>query len=274
MVGNWEMVAAAINACRIQLRKCEEEFKYRDYENSSEDCSFEGAKLALGYLVADADIKLRVLIELNNLPVALSDYKKRFLSYKGKLAEVEHWDEDPEVIFSPSLRCISNTYDAVAEAVGPPPTSRASNINLLQEILRQTPHILNDRGIHPCKEGDIQRELFKFLRVVFPDMQREVPMGQIFKHYKADLGSAKLKTLIEIKFADSEAEFSKQVDEIYTDMKGYSGKLQWDTFIALFYTTAPIASEQRLIEQFKTVKVRSSWIPILVHGNGGRKPKS
>ena len=274
MIGNWEVVALAINACRIQLRKCEDEFRVLNHERPGPDCSFESAKETLAFLISDADMKLRLLIELNNFPVALIDYKKRFNKYKDKLADVEHWEEDYEVLYSPPLTFISNTYKAIIDAIGLPSTSRASQINLLQSILRQTPHILNDRGIEPRKEGDIQIELYNFLRVVFPDTQREVPLGQIFKHYKADLGIASLKTLVEIKYADNEAEFKKQVDEIYIDVKGYSGKLQWDTFIALFYTTAAFASEQRLIKQFEYAEVGSNWIPILVHGSGIRKPRS
>ncbi len=74
----------------------------------------------------------------------------------------------------------------------------------------------------------------------------------------------------EYKFSDSEAEVKKALDEIYADMKGYSGHDEWRTFFAVIYTTDAIVHQDKLEAEFRGIKADINWTPIILVGKGSR----
>jgi hypothetical protein len=103
---------------------------------------------------------------------------------------------------------------------------------------------------------------------------REIPVGQLLKTYKPELGVRSLMAAAEYKFASSEAEVKKSLDEIYADMRGYYGHPEWRTFFAVIYTTDTLLHQKKLEEEFRGVKADVNWTPIIVVGKGGRGAKT
>lgn len=271
----WTEVEARIDVCRQQLRLCERafvfspQFEEHDYERSV----FEEEKELLGFRVGQAHLTMLILFELLALPLFKRTYESGFSQFKENLTKVEHHHDDPEIIFSPSLTYLSKNFDAVSSMFKDAVDLTEVRMNLLESILRNTPYILSDRNIIPKSESDIRNSLLDFLKIVFPECRRDLPVSHIFKTYKADLGISSLKTLVEVKYALDERELKSELDGIYADMKGYTGDPAWNRFIALFYTAKPIASPERLLEEFKLSRADMSWTPIIVHGPGERTKK-
>jgi hypothetical protein len=266
------VVAAEIDACRAQLRECERAFGYTfdDATGYEEDERFSDAKGYLGYRIRQAHLLMLILLERVQLPMVFGDYQQRFAAFSGKLDEVQHSSHDPEDLYSDPLICISQTFEALSAMIRRQPDGDAHWLQLFERILRQTPYILADQNTKPQSEKDVRKPLFDVLKTVFPDVRREIPVSHLFKTYKADLGSRKLKTLVEVKYALDEAELRQELDGIYADINGYSGDDQWTRFFALFYTATPVAAPERLLEEFKLSRVDVSWKPIIVHGTGDR----
>ena len=93
------------------------------------------------------------------------------------------------------------------------------------------------------------------------------------KTYSIDLGVESLMAGIEVKFVDSESDAKKSVDDVYTDMKGYSNDDRWRSFYALFYQTGPYLTLGQIEHEFKRVGVEKNWTPIVVTGPGERERK-
>ena len=72
----------------------------------------------------------------------------------------------------------------------------------------------------------------------------------------------------EYKFIDSREKAKQSLDELYTDMKGYSGRYDWRSFYAVLYMTGPFYSQKDVDEEFRVVRADLSWTPIVVVGAG------
>jgi hypothetical protein len=145
-----------------------------------------------------------------------------------------------------------------------------TGIDIFRTILQNTPAIIRAKGLEPRNEAEVRSAVFEVLQFAFHDAVREIPVGQLFKTYKPDFGVRSLMAAAEYKFADSESEVKKALDEIYVDMKGYSGHYDWRTFFAVIYTTDALAHKEKLEDEFRGVKADVNWTPILVVGKGAR----
>lgn len=268
----WEETAAAIDACRVQLRECERTFRYTfDHDNGyEEDEGYSDARAGLGYKLRQAHLRMLVLLERVELPLFRTDYAVGFAAFDGKLEDVGHSSHDPEDLYSDPLIHISQTFKALSAMTRRAPDQDTRDLALLERLLIQTPYMLADRRILPTSEKDIRKPIFDILKMVFPGTRREIPVSHLFKTYKADLGVPGLKALVEVKYALDEAELRSELDGIYADINGYAGDPQWTRFFALFYTATPVAAPERMLEEFKLSRVDLTWSPIIVHGVGSR----
>lgn len=240
-----------------------------DDGNYHEGEQYESDKSYLGSLIRQANLRMLLLIERVGLPLFRSNYIEAMAPFDGEFDRVGHSPYDPEDLFSEPLMQIDQVFDALSAVVHGSKDKELSGLALFERILRQTPYIVHDRTAHtPMSETEIRKPLFDLLKTVFPDCRREIPVSHIFKVYKADLGVTSLKALAEIKYAVDEKELRAQIGGIYEDVKGYSGDPQWTQFFAVFYTTDPIASPERIEEEFKLSRI--GWVPIVVHGTGTR----
>lgn len=72
--------------------------------------------------------------------------------------------------------------------------------------------------------------------------------------------------MIEIKFEDTLAKAKANVDEVYADMKGYSGSDDWITFYAASYMMESFLTTKDVEEKWESVGVDRAWKPIVGEG--------
>ena len=230
-----------------------------------------GAEETLRFYLEKLYRDVGILAERLGLPLFKAEVAEEFRSYTSiRLLEMSHdpWDVG---LHSAPLRKVRSFYKSLATMTD----GRAvTGIDVFNTILQNTPAIIRAKGLEPANEADVRGAIFEVLKFAFHDAIREIPVGQLLKTYKPDLGVRSLMAAAEYKFADSEAEVKKSLDEIYADMKGYSGHYEWRTFFAVIYTTDALVHQKRLEEEFRGVKVDINWIPIIVVGKGGRRKRA
>lgn len=141
----------------------------------------------------------------------------------------------------------------------------------LERILLNTPKIIFDRGLVPENEKAVRKAVYDVLVHVFPSTLREIPVPQVTKTYKPDIGVQSLKVAIEYKFSGSEEEVKKAVGGLYEDMRGYAGSEDWTKFYAVIYMSEPFFTIDQIMSEFKHTRADDNWVPILVHGAGKRR---
>lgn len=179
------------------------------------------------------------------------------------------------VLHCPALDFLRDTLKTLS-AFFPNPKQNApkdDNYGLLVRILQNTGKILEDRKIVPSREQDVRDAAYSTLLHVFPDTVREVPIAQVSKVYKPDIGIRSLKTAVEFKFAQSEADLRVQIGGVYEDLKGYAGSADWTTFVAVFYAAGHWLTPQQIQAEWKLVDVPHNWEPILVFAPAKQVPK-
>lgn len=172
-------------------------------------------------------------------------------------------------LVSPHLNRIRGHFETLATMTQ---GTEITGLDVFRTILENTPVIVSLTDTDPKKESDVQRAVMKVLKIAFPDAERDPSISHVFKHYKPDFGVRTLMAAAEYKFADSLSEVRKSLDEIYTDMKGYSGHYDWRTFYAVIYTTDTLVNPKEIVAEFQSVGADVNWSPIVVVGKGGRKP--
>lgn len=211
-----------------------------------------------------------ILAERMHLPLLASSIATEFAMIKSDLARVEVTPYDIHLA-SPHLERVRAVFHSIAVMTQ---GTEATGLDVFRTILENTPAIINLTGADPKKESDVQREVFKVLKIAFPDAVREPSISQVFKSYKPDFGVRSLMAAAEYKFAETKDEVRHALDGIYTDMKGYSGHYDWRTFYAVIYTTDTVVNPKEVAAEFQGVKADTNWSPIVVVGKGKRKPKS
>lgn len=180
------------------------------------------------------------------------------------------------VLHCPALDFMREAFDMLAAFL---PSNTRSQLTddsghaLLERILEGTGKILEDRGLVPDRESEVRNAIYCTLLHVFPDTVREVPIAQVSKVYKPDIGVRRLKTAVEYKFATTAEELRSQMGGIYEDIKGYAGSADWTHFIAVFYATGHWLTRHQIEAEWSLVNVPSSWKPILVVAPARSKPK-
>ncbi|WP_143137791.1 hypothetical protein [Burkholderia ubonensis] len=217
-------------------------------------------------------VSMCLLIESIGYKELLLDFKSGFKQFKKNLPELsfipyvgEHYSE-PLSYFWAYYENIIKLFDF--EAIEHSETKERA---LLMGILQNTGKIVYDRHVTPESEADVKNCVYQLLIHVFPDALREVPISQVTKVYKPDIGIKSLKAAVEYKYAVSEMEAKKIIGGIYEDIHGYGGSEDWKHFYAVLYMTEPFYTLQQIQAEFNSVGVGKNWIPILVHGNGTRR---
>lgn len=211
---------------------------------------------------------LAILAELLSLPLLARRIVSESPAKDNVTAmAVTPWDVGPQ---STTLRQAHGFYASLATiAEG----GAVTGLSVFETILKNTPAIIRAKDVEPSSEAEVRAAIYDVLKFAFHDAVREVPVAQVLKVYKPDLGVRSLMAAAEYKFADTEAEVKKALDEIYTDMKGYSGHDDWRTFFAVIYTTDALIHQDKLEQEFRGVKADINWTPIILVGRGGRKKK-
>jgi len=273
----WAAVRSQLDACRRQLRACDEAARQIGWQDGHPDAEdeYQAACDWLGNLIYGAHLRLLLLMEQLELRFFLKEYCAEFDKYREKLPNVERVREDPELPESPALDFVSSSFRTLAASLEPVASQKGIDaITLVEGILRDVPHIVTRAKLEPSAERDIQQALFDYLRIVFPSTRREVPIPHVIKTFKADIGIDEIGVLIEIKFADCESEVRSELAGFFEDMHGYKGDPNWNTFFALAYTTAPLLTPRELEAEFVLSGAPIDWKPLVVHGPGSRPSKA
>ncbi|MFM0549666.1 hypothetical protein P0D69_01680 [Paraburkholderia sediminicola] len=241
----------------------------------SNDYDDEEHNMEVGHFAAHLKkiyVSMCLLIESIGYKELLMDLKYGFKKYKNNLTTIvlipyvgEYYSESLSYFWS-YYENITRLFDF--DTAGHSDTKERA---LLMSILQNTPKIVYDRNVTPESEADVRKCVYELLIHVFPDTVREVPISQVTKTYKPDIGIKSLKTAVEYKYAVSDEEAKKIIGGIYEDIKGYGGSEDWKHFYAVLYMTEPFYTPQQIQSEFNSVGVGKNWIPILVHGNGTRR---
>jgi hypothetical protein len=201
--------------------------------------------------------------------------EKELKKYEGKFGELDYIPF-VDVFYSPVKWVLTRHLNALTSHVKLENESEFENTTsfiLLEQILRGTPKMLTDRNIEPSNEAQVRNEVYNTLIHVFPDTIRELPIAKISKVYKPDIGIKRLKSAVEYKFVDSEAEAKTAIGGIFEDINGYEGSEDWTTFYAVFYMTDNFLTQDQIEAEFKLSKAPHHWKPIVVFGKGQRIKK-
>lgn len=222
-------------------------------------------------IIEEIDIKIVFALDSLQLSNLVEKYNTDFRKFKESLDSIDlHWYGD--YFFSPALE-FQTTYIQTLRCYCDLKDQDIFRI-ILERILRGTPKIIFDKGLIPSNEKEIKDSVYNILIHSFPDTVPETSISKVTKCYKPDFGIKSLKSVIEYKFADTKTEAKKILGEIYTDIHGYDGSEDWKYFYAVLYMSKPFFTEPQILSEFDIAKVNHSWIPIIVHGTGGRKRKN
>lgn len=269
----WQAVRDQIDACRRQLRQCDDIGQRLGGSNSHPEAedNFEAECAWLGKLIHRAHLRMILLLEQLGTKVFLEEYRAGFVAFAGKLDEVYQPDWDPDRAESEALDYVCSMLNLVSASLEP---SRGGHeIDALMQIkgiLEASDFILARAGKEPASERDVQNAVFEYLQILYPGTRREVAVSHVLKTFKADIGIDALGLLIEIKFIDSPVEARNECPGLFEDMFGYRGDAKWKHHFALVYTTGPHVRASELEAEFELAECPVNWTPIVVRGDGER----
>jgi hypothetical protein len=250
------------------LRKVDYEMRGNTQDNTEEGEHADDLREAedtLAFYVDKAFRDVAILAERLGLPLLRQDIAQSRASF-GKLGEV--YQDDNFDFDSKALRAARNFFVSLeAMTAG----RSITGLGVFETVLENTAKIIEARGLAPSSEKEVRDAVMEVLGFTFRDVVREIPIAQNLKIYKPDIGVRSLMAAAEYKFIDSKEDAKKALDDVYTDMKGYSGRYDWRSFYAVFYMTGPFYSQKDLDLEFRFVKAELSWTPIVVVGSGQRK---
>ncbi|MHA6895577.1 hypothetical protein ACQUJT_16050 [Ralstonia pseudosolanacearum] len=238
---------------------------YTDEEYEMEELAFESKLKRI-------HISLCLLLESLGYVELLAEFRTGYSKFAGNLTStsvlpyVGEWHSSVLGYFWQFHRTLSSLLGVDVQE-----TEQRKHLALLESILQNTPKIVYDRDIEPSSEADVRKCVYDILIHVFHDTVREIPITQVTKTYKPDLGVRSLKTAVEYKYAVDEGEAKKFIGGFYEDMRGYAGSEDWQHFYAVLYMTKPFFTVQQIQAEFKIIGADKNWTPILVHGDGRRK---
>lgn len=116
----------------------------------------------------------------------------------------------------------------------------------IASLLRNATYAITDESVFgslPRKEGDVQQRVEAVLKPVFPDLAHQTALPKGIKNYIADIGIPSLRTLIELKYAETDADIKRMADEMLADTRGYHSE-EWDLLIFAIYETRRLRTEE------------------------------
>lgn len=240
----------------------------QDYDNEEYSMTQSEFKSQLQNLY----ISISLLLESLEFPSLLAQFHQDYAKFTGKLTDLVMLPYIGE-LHSEVLELFWRYHSPLSLLLGEAVPHDKERLNQFKSILINTPKIIKDRVVEPSNEAEVRKCVYDLLIHVFPDTVREVPISQVTKTYKPDIGIKSLKAAAEYKFADSETEVKKAVGGFYEDMRGYSGSEDWKHFYAVIYMTDAFFTQEQIMAEFKHTSADKNWQPILVTGKGQRKPR-
>ena len=268
-----ECIDEYISKARGSINAIENASHNLNSENDFQDQEHELYTLELEYFLKHIYTSLCVLLESLGLTMTLEQLKQEFNKNRKDLTKLNMIPYVGE-LNSVVLDVLRPYYLSLSELLGVKVDNTKDDGKRLEKILWNTSKVVKDRNIEPKDEAQVRKCVYELLIHFFPDTIREIPICQVTKTYKPDIGVRSLKTAIEYKFADSESEVKTAIGGFYEDMRGYSGSEDWKKFYAVVYMTDAFVTLEQIKAEFKHTSADENWKPILVQGKGGRTKKA
>ncbi|MGG7551501.1 hypothetical protein ACQ7CX_12845 [Chryseobacterium arthrosphaerae] len=145
---------------------------------------------------------------------------------------------------------------------------KQAGIIYLENILRNTQSILNKIGVKPESETSLYNEIKFVIESTFSkSLSPTSRFFKCFKNYNPDILIPDLQVAIEYKYAKSESALKNQIDQVISDIKGYTGDINYKIFYAVFYVTKDFWGAPRFEEAIKEMDFPMNWKCIYVVGN-------
>lgn len=267
-----EDIENQVSEAWASVHKLESLSHYLDADNDYSDDEYEMEQMSFVSQLERIYISLCLILEALGYKSLLREFKSGFKQFEGKLGSLSSLPYIGES-HSDVLGYFWRFHRSLSPLLGgdAKESDQRQQRALFESILQNTAKIVYDREIEPTNEADVRQVVYEVLIHVFPDTVREIPISQVTKTYKPDLGVRSLRAAAEYKYAVTEDEAKKSIGGFYEDMKGYAGSADWIYFYAVIYMTKPFFTLQQIQAEFSSVAVDSNWKPILVYGDGRRK---
>lgn len=267
-----QLLAGSIRSTLADASRCENNLLNISYGNTidnvergphADELNIETDRIE--YFISKAFRDVLILAERLGLPRYCDEIIKARDSFEGFGGMTPTQYDEPLV--SEPLQKVKELFGSLESMT----EGRAiSGLGIFENILENTSNIINDYNVEPKNEAQVRELVRKVLSYSFRDVVKEMPVTKNLKTYKPDIGVRSLYAAAEYKFITTKADAKKCLDEIYADMKGYSGSFEWRSFYAVMYITEPFYTQADIDAEFSLVRAELSWKPIVVVGKGSR----
>lgn len=256
------------------VNKIEQLSYYLDSKNDYYNEEYDFTKIEFESQLQQIHICFCMLLEALGLSTSLTQYMEMYKKIEPKLTKLNMLPYIGQ-FHNDTLSLYYKYHSSLSALLGLEVQDRTlqDKLSQFERILINTPKIIKDRNIFPQNEAQVRQAVFDVLIHVFPDTVREIPVSQVTKTYKPDIGVKSLKAAAEYKFADSEGEVKKAVGGLYEDMYGYECE-DWKVFYAVIYMTDAFFTQDQIVAEFKDTGVHENWKPLLIVGKGSRNNMS
>jgi hypothetical protein len=205
--------------------------------------------------------------ESKNLPQYVNKFNEKLLPYladkKLLLSSYSHFPDETFSSFTSALWGFLNAFPEFGEI------EEKSELDYLINILKSTAIILKDKKVIPKNEAEVYNAVKILCQATFPDDAKfpSEAFVKTAKCYRPDILIPSLNCAIEYKYAKTEKELAKTIEDIHTDVFGYSDNLHYTKFFAVFYMETGHVIEERFNKIWEENIFPKNWKGIFVLGN-------
>lgn len=185
-------------------------------------------------------MELKLFLEAKGIQQTLmavdSDHQRAMKEFMK--SESTSWSE-PYSYWARRLRQYLRAVDSTFGTASPSTVTKQ-----LVEILNATIYSITGKkcfSLPPRDESEVHIRIEAVLRSVFPDLRHKPAIAKAIKNFEPDTGLPSVRTLIEYKFVDSQADVKRVADEVLADTRGYAST-DWDQFVFVIYETRRLKS--------------------------------
>lgn len=144
---------------------------------------------------------------------------------------------------------------------------RIAGIFFLQTILRNTQVIIEKNKAKIKSETDVYNAVKSTLEVIFTSSKSpKSNFIKTFKEFKPDILIPELYAAVEYKYASDEAKLKSTIEQIASDVKGYTGDKDYRVFYAVFYVTRDFWGQDKFNKVWEEQDFPKNWIPFYIIG--------
>jgi hypothetical protein len=217
--------------------------------------------------------RMAAYLELSGMNETRSEFLASWKGFESNLDKTQ-WDHSDESddLSSPALDFLERWYWTFRDML--PESSKqskgqAEHLELekcFAYMLRSTAIILGNYCVTPTCEADVKRTMTKHLETVFADYTPQFSIAKPLVSFKPDGGVVSLRSAVEFKFCETEADVKTAIHGITEDLAGYSGSLDWTKFYTVVYQTKPFTNEPKFQAALSGSGMTDRWTFIVVTG--------